>query len=168
MDVHSPKQRSFNMSQIKGKNTKPELLVQKWLWANGYRYRLHYKKLPGKPDIVFPSRKKLIFVHGCFWHRHKCRYFKWPKSNAEFWRRKIEGNIHRDQNNFKSLIASDWICLVIWECALKEIKQSNFTEKLQNIGQLIEQFLDIENSQCMEIDIDGMHKLIFPSEVYDA
>jgi len=167
MDVHSPKQRSYNMSKIRGKDTKPELLVRKWLWANGYRYRLHYKKLPGKPDIVFPSRKKVILVHGCFWHRHKCRYFKWPKSNEEFWRQKIEGNVHRDQKNFSSLIASDWICLVIWECALKDVKQSHFTEKLQYVGQLTEQFLNIENNQCMEIDADGMHKLIIPAEVSD-
>jgi len=159
MDVHSPKQRSFNMSKIKAKNTKPELLVRKWLWANGYRYRLHYKKLPGKPDIVFLGRKKVIFVHGCFWHKHNCQYFKWPKSNAEFWRQKIEGNVHRDQKNFASLITSDWVYLIIWECTFKNVKQSHWTEKLQQIGNLIKKFLTAENNQCMEIDANGIHEL---------
>ncbi|MGB5157364.1 very short patch repair endonuclease [Desulfobacterium sp. N47] len=167
MDVHSPEQRSYNMSKIKGKDTKPELLVRRWLWANGYRYRLHYKRLPGKPDIVFPGRKKAIVVHGCFWHKHNCQYFKWPKSNAVFWRQKIEDNIHRDKKNFASLIASNWAYLIIWECTFKNIKHSEYTEKLQQLGDLIKKFLTADNDQCMEIDAKGIHKLTMFSEASD-
>jgi DNA mismatch endonuclease (patch repair protein) len=120
MDVHTPEKRSYNMSRIKGKNTKPEIIVRKWLWKNGYRYRLHRKDLPGKPDIVFPGRKKVIFVHGCFWHKHNCQYFKWPKSNTEFWKQKIEGNVQRDIDNCKSLDEKGWEYLIVWECQLKK------------------------------------------------
>jgi len=119
MDVHSPEQRSYNMSQIKGKNTKPELLVRKWLWSRGYRYRLHRKDLPGKPDIVFPRQKKAVFVHGCFWHKHDCRYFKWPRTNREFWKKKINENVRRDQKNYQDLIADGWNYFIVWECELK-------------------------------------------------
>lgn len=167
MDVHSPAQRSFNMSQIKGKNTKPELLIRKWLWANGYRYRLHYKNLPGKPDIVFLSRKKVIFVHGCFWHRHSCRYFKWPKSNSEFWRQKIEGNVEHDQKNSAALVASGWVYLIIWECAVKDIKKANLSEKLAKIGNMLEKFLASNNDRCLEIDNDGIRQLNIPTEAPD-
>jgi DNA mismatch endonuclease (patch repair protein) len=120
MDVHSPEQRSYNMSRIKGKNTKPELLVRKWLWSRGYRYRLHRKDLPGKPDIVFPRQRKAVFVHGCFWHKHDCRYFKWPRTNREFWKKKINENVRRDQKNYQDLIADDWNYFIVWECELKE------------------------------------------------
>ncbi|MBI5143107.1 MAG: DNA mismatch endonuclease Vsr [Nitrospirae bacterium] len=119
MDVHTPEQRSFNMSRIKGKNTKPEILVRKWLWVNGYRYRLHRGCLPGNPDIVLSGRKKVIFVHGCFWHRHACPYFKWPKSNEDFWRRKINATVMRDDENYKGLAALGWSHFVIWECEAK-------------------------------------------------
>src|SRR3972149_5431133 len=104
MDVHSPEKRSYNMSRIRGRNTKPEILVRKWLWANGYRYRLHRNDLPGKPDIVFPGRRKAIYVHGCFWHRHVCSYFKWPQTNSDFWEDKINGNVRRDQENYEKLV----------------------------------------------------------------
>lgn len=120
MDVHSPEQRSYNMSRIKGKNTKPELLVRKWLWSRGYRYRLHRKDLPGKPDIVFPRQRKAVFVHGCFWHKHDCRYFKWPRTNREFWKKKINENVRRDQKNYQDLIADGWNYFIVWECELKE------------------------------------------------
>lgn len=159
MDVHSPEQRSFNMSKIKGRDTKPELMVRKWLWIRGYRYRLHDINLPGKPDIVFPGRKKVIFVHGCFWHRHGCQYFKWPKSNEEFWRNKIEGNTHRDQRHFSALLATDWGCLVIWECVFRGVKKNDLPEKLDLVGRLVEEFLTTDGSQCMEIDIHGIHQL---------
>jgi DNA mismatch endonuclease (patch repair protein) len=118
------------MSRIKGKNTKPELLVRKWLWSQGYRYRLHRKGLPGKPDVVFPGRKKAIFVHGCFWHKHDCKYFKWPRSNEEFWKEKINGNATRDQRNYKALQENGWDYFVLWECELKENEES-ILEKLQ-------------------------------------
>ncbi|MBC2700807.1 MAG: DNA mismatch endonuclease Vsr [ANME-2 cluster archaeon] len=135
MDVHSPDQRSFNMSRIKGKNTKPELIVRQWLWRNGLRYRLHRNDLPGKPDIVFTGRKKVIFVNGCFWHKHNCKYFKWPKSNTEFWRQKIEGNVRRDADNFVALTAVGWGYMVIWECEIKE-------KNLEPLWERIKEFLD--------------------------
>ena len=120
MDVHSPEQRSYNMSRIKGKNTKPELLVRKWLWSRGYRYRLHWKDLPGKPDIVFPRQRKAVFVNGCFWHKHDCRYFKWPRTNSEFWKKKIYENVRRDQKIYQDLISDGWNYFIVWECELKE------------------------------------------------
>ena len=135
MDVHSPDQRSFNMSRIKGKNTKPEMIVRQWLWRNGLRYRLHRNDLPGKPDIVFAGRKKVIFVNGCFWHKHNCKYFKWPKSNTEFWRQKIEGNVRRDGDNFAALTAKGWGYMVIWECEIKE-------KNLEPLWERIKEFLN--------------------------
>ena len=98
MDVHDKKTRSYNMSRIKGKNTKPEELVRKYLFSQGFRYRKNDKKLPGSPDIVLPKYKTVIFVNGCFWHGHKgCKHFVWPKSNEAFWKNKIETNIARDK-----------------------------------------------------------------------
>lgn len=123
------------MSRIKGKNTKPELIVRQWLWRNGLRYRLHRNDLPGKPDIVFTGRKKVIFVNGCFWHKHNCKYFKWPKSNTEFWRQKIEGNVRRDADNFVALTAVGWGYMVIWECEIKE-------KNLEPLWERIKEFLD--------------------------
>ncbi|MFZ5518479.1 MAG: very short patch repair endonuclease [Candidatus Zhuqueibacterota bacterium] len=120
MDVHSLERRSYNMSRIKGKDTKPELFVRKWLWSRGYRYRLHRKDLPGKPDIVFSRRKKAVFVHGCFWHKHCCKYFKWPRSNKDFWEGKIHDNVRRDQENYQLLVASGWSYFIIWECELRD------------------------------------------------
>jgi len=134
VDVHSPEQRSYNMSRIKGKNTKPELIVRKWLWSQGYRYRLHRKDLPGKPDIVFSGRKKVIFVHGCFWHKHNCRYFKWPETNPEFWKKKINENVRRDQKNYQDLIADGWHYFVVWEC---EIRQKD-----TNVFDLLREFIE--------------------------
>ena len=131
MDVHSPDQRSFNMSRIKGKNTKPEMIVRQWLWQNGYRYRLHRKDLPGKPDIVFAGRKKVIFINGCFWHKHNCKYFKWPKSNTKFWRQKIEANVRRDVDNYISLNATGWDYMVVWECEIKEKNLKPLWERIK-------------------------------------
>ena len=103
-DVHTKETRSYNMSRIKGKNTKPEMLVRRFLHAHGYRYRLHDKKLPGKPDIVLPKYKTVIFVHGCFWHGHKnCKYFVVPKTRTEWWLNKINGNIANDAKAIKAL-----------------------------------------------------------------
>lgn len=159
MDVHSPKKRSYNMSQIKGKNTKPEMMVRKILWEKGYRYRLQYKNLPGKPDIVFPGKKKAIFVNGCFWHRHNCHYFKWPKSNSEFWFNKIESNVIRDNERQASLLALGWIYLIIWECAIREASKIVMRDKNSPILALIEKFLSAENCKCMEIDLNGIHDI---------
>ena len=120
-DVHTPEQRSYNMSQIRGKNTKPEELVRKYLFSQGFRYRKNDPRLPGKPDVVLPKYKTVIFVNGCFWHGHEgCRYFVWPKNNAEFWKNKISGNICRDQKNYNLLIDLGWKVIVVWECELKK------------------------------------------------
>src|SRR6185312_12524465 len=114
-DVHSKEIRSKNMAAIKGKNTKPEMLVRKFLHANGYRYRLHDKKLPGKPDIILPKYKTVIFVHGCFWHAHEnCRYAVMPKSNTEYWTGKISGNVSRDFAAKKKLLEIGWKIIVVW------------------------------------------------------
>jgi len=119
-DVHSPETRSYNMSRIRGKNTKPEELVRKYLFAQGFRYRKNDARLPGKPDIVLPKYKTVIFVNGCFWHAHEgCRYFVWPKNNADFWKKKIGGNIERDAKNQRLLTKLGWKVIVVWECELK-------------------------------------------------
>ncbi len=120
MDVHDKKTRSYNMSRIKGKDTKPEEIVRKYLFSQGFRYRKNDKRLPGKPDIVLPKYKVAIFVNGCFWHKHEgCRYFVWPGSNTEFWKEKIEGTVKRDKRQKAELIAAGWRVLIIWECELK-------------------------------------------------
>jgi DNA mismatch endonuclease (patch repair protein) len=125
-DVHSRETRSYNMSRIKGKNTKPEMLVRQFLHAHGYRYRLHDKKLPGKPDIVLPKYKTVIFVHGCFWHHHEnCKWGKIPPNNQEYWIPKLLGNSIRDKKHKKDLKQNGWKVLVIWECSLN-CKSSDF------------------------------------------
>ncbi|RQO40181.1 very short patch repair endonuclease [Chryseobacterium sp. KBW03] len=119
-DVHSKEIRSFNMSKIKGKNTKPELLVRKFLFSQGFRYRLHDKKLPGKPDIILPKYKTVIFVNGCFWHGHEgCKYFVVPKTRTEWWLDKINRNIEKDKENKIILTNTGWKVIEIWECELK-------------------------------------------------
>lgn len=122
-DVHSKMIRSYNMSQIKGKDTKPELLVRKFLHKNGFRYRLHVKKLPGKPDIVLPKYKTLIFVQGCFWHGHEeCKYYVVPKTRTEWWLDKINGNKVKDMNSKQALVSAGWKVIEVWECELKKDK----------------------------------------------
>lgn len=132
MDVHDKKTRSYNMSQIKGKNTKPEELVRKYLFSQGFRYRKNDKRLPGSPDIVLPKYKTVIFVNGCFWHGHEgCKYFVWPKSNQVFWKNKIETNIARDKKQTKALEELGWKVVVVWECELKKEKQQYTLEKIK-------------------------------------
>lgn len=115
--------RSYNMSRIKGKDTRPEEIVRKYLFSKGFRYRKNDPKLPGKPDIVLPKYRTVIFVNGCFWHMHEgCRYFVWPKHNAEFWEKKIRDNAERDKRNYKKLEEQGWKVLTIWECGLKNAK----------------------------------------------
>lgn len=133
MDVHDKKTRSYNMSMIKGKNTKPEELVRKYLFSRGFRYRKNDKRLPGSPDIVLPKYKTVIFVNGCFWHGHAgCRYFVWPKSNQEFWQKKISDNIQRDLKKRHLLESQGWRVLVIWECELKKDRINENMDKLIN------------------------------------
>lgn len=119
MDVLSPQQRSFNMSRIRGRDTAPELLIRRSLHARGYRFRLQDRKLPGRPDLVFPKYRAVIFVHGCFWHGHDCNLFKWPATRRKFWKLKIAQNRARDDAAMTRLEAEGWRTLTIWECALK-------------------------------------------------
>lgn len=120
MDRLTASRRSWLMSRVKCENTTPEMTVRKYLHGLGFRYRLHSKELPGKPDIVLPKYRTVIFVHGCFWHRHKgCQYAGMPKSNMAFWRRKFESNVARDKKNSAALRRAGWRCLTIWECETK-------------------------------------------------
>jgi len=107
------------MQAIRGKDTRPELTIRSGLHALGYRFRLHRRSLPGTPDLVFPGRRTVIFVHGCFWHRHHCHLFKWPGTRREFWRKKIMTNARNDAGHLEALRRDGWRVLVIWECALK-------------------------------------------------
>lgn len=135
MDVHEPEVRSYNMSRIKGKNTRPEMVVRKFLFAQGFRYRLHVKKLPGKPDIVLPKYKTVILIHGCFWHGHNgCRYFVVPKTRTEWWVKKIERNKQNDKIAIKALKRAQWDVITIWECELKPAKAlSTFSQLLSRL-----------------------------------
>jgi DNA mismatch endonuclease, patch repair protein len=121
-DVHSKETRSYNMSRIKGKNTKPEILVRKFLFSKGFRFRINVSKLPGKPDIVLPKYKTVIFIHGCFWHGHEgCRYFVVPKTRTEWWMEKISSNIERDIKNYNELKQTGLKVHIIYECKLKPV-----------------------------------------------
>jgi DNA mismatch endonuclease (patch repair protein) len=125
-DVHTPEQRSRNMAAIRNKNTKPEIVVRRLLCGMGIRYRLHRSGLPGKPDIVMPARRKVIFVHGCFFHMHNCRYGRvYPATNAEFWRTKRSSNAARDKRSARQLRKLGWDVLTIWECQTKEAEKVN-------------------------------------------
>lgn len=130
MDTLTKEKRSWNMSRIKSKDTKPEMLVRSALHRAGYRFRLHVKELPGKPDIVLPKYKTVIFVHGCFWHRHKrCSGATMPSTNQDFWKEKFRQNVKRDKKEQSALKRLGWKVIVIWECELKEV---SFLEILLN------------------------------------
>jgi len=119
-DVHNKRQRSYNMSQIRSKHTKPELLVRRFLHANGYRYTLHNKGLPGRPDIVLPKHKTIVLIHGCFWHGHAgCKYYVVPKTRTDWWLNKITVNKANDEKAVKFLRKEGWKIITIWECNLK-------------------------------------------------
>jgi len=119
-DNHTKEVRSMNMSHIRSTNSKPEEIVRKYLFSKGLRYRKNVSKLPGKPDIVLSKYKTVVFVNGCFWHKHDCGRFVMPSSNVEYWTRKIEGNVQRDRTNKTLLENLGWKVLVIWECQLKK------------------------------------------------
>ena len=119
-DNHSKEVRSMNMSHIRSKNSKPEELVRKYLFSKGFRYRKNVKTLPGCPDIVLPKYKTVLFVNGCFWHKHDCPRFVWPSTNEEYWRPKIMGNVERDKRNLAELQQLGWTVLTVWECELKK------------------------------------------------
>lgn len=130
-DNLSKETRSYNMSRIRSKNTRPEMLVRKFLHSEGYRYRLHVKDLPGKPDIILPKYKAVIFIHGCFWHSHQnCKYSVTPKSNLAYWIPKLERNITKDAENETKLLQMGWNIIKIWECALKP---KHIVETLQKL-----------------------------------
>lgn len=121
MRVPTTPQRSRMMSSIRGKNTWPERTLRSLLFARGFRYRLHVRKLPGTPDLVFPKHRAVVFVHGCFWHRHEgCRYTTIPRTNEEFWQRKFLGNVDRDTRHLELLRSLGWRVATVWECAVKD------------------------------------------------
>jgi DNA mismatch endonuclease (patch repair protein) len=118
----SPEARSRNMARILGKDTSPEMIVRRLLHTMGYRYRLHARTLPGRPDLVFPSKRKAIFVNGCFWHRHQgCRYAYRPKSRVDFWDRKFAQNVERDGRNLRAFADDGWEALVVWQCEIADV-----------------------------------------------
>jgi DNA mismatch endonuclease (patch repair protein) len=123
MDVFSAAQRSDIMGRVRSKDTRPEMTVRTMLHKAGYRYRLHTDTLPGRPDVVFPGRRKAIFIHGCFWHRHSCPCATLPKSNRDYWEEKQARNSARDRKNLLALKKSGWSVLVIWECEIKNAKK---------------------------------------------
>ncbi len=132
-DVHSPEVRSYNMSMIRGKNTKPEIIVRRFLHSKGFRFRLHKKDLRGKPDIVLPKYKTAIFIHGCFWHGHKnCKYFVVPKTRTKWWLNKIEGNRETDKRNNLKLRKAGWKIITLWECQLRPKKIMKTLPKLES------------------------------------
>lgn len=131
-DIKSPADRSRNMAAIKGKDTKPEMIVRKYLFSRGLRFRVQVRKLPGTPDIVLPKYNTAIFVNGCFWHGHEgCKYFRLPKSNVEFWKEKIERNIERDKESMQALFDLGWKVVRVWECELRN--KANREETLNKI-----------------------------------
>ncbi|MEF2074592.1 very short patch repair endonuclease [Consotaella aegiceratis] len=131
-DVLTPEQRRLVMSRIRGKHTKPEMLIRRGLHGRGLRYALHGKGMPGKPDMVFPKYRTVVLVHGCFWHGHGCSLFKWPKTRAAFWKGKIDGNMERDRQALTALNADGWRVLVVWECALKGKQRRDLAEVLDS------------------------------------
>lgn len=130
-DNHSKEVRSMNMSHIRSTNSKPEELVLKYLFSKGFRYRKNVRKLPGCPDIVLPKYHTVIFVNGCFWHKHDCPRFVWPSSNREYWTPKILRNVERDQRNCIELAAMGWNVITVWECELKNATKENRLQKLE-------------------------------------
>lgn len=138
-DVLTKEQRQFNMSRIRAQDTKPEMLIRQGLHARGLRYRLHDQKLPGRPDLVFARYHAVVFVHGCFWHRHDCHLSKLPATRQDFWRRKLVGNVERDRKAIDTLHAAGWRVLVIWECALRGTGRLGDTNVLDRAARYIRQ-----------------------------
>lgn len=139
-DVHDPQTRSYNMSHIRGKNTKPEIILRSLLHRAGLRFRIHRADLPGKPDIVLSRYKTVVFVNGCFWHRHEgCRYCTTPKTRAEFWDKKFSDTIERDRVKRKQLEQAGWRVFIVWECELRQ-------DAAGTVARLIEQIKQKEQS----------------------
>ena len=131
-DVHTPEQRHKNMAAIHSSSTKPELKLRRALWSRGFRYRINEKHLPGKPDIVLPKYRTVVFIHGCFWHGHKdCEYYTVPKTNTDFWTAKITRNQQRDQEVWRQLEAKGWYVIIVWEC---ELKKHRFEDTVNSVA----------------------------------
>lgn len=148
-DIISPEQRSRLMSKIKGTDTKPELIIRKGLHAMGYRYSLHRKDLPGKPDIVLRRHNAVIFVHGCFWHGHDCHLFRHPGTNTEWWDKKLKGNRERDLTNIADLRNAGWRVLIVWECSMRGKTRLDIT-------QMFDEIVDWIGSSSVEFVIQGV------------
>jgi DNA mismatch endonuclease, patch repair protein len=146
-DVLTREQRRLNMSRIKGRNTKPELLIRKALHALGLRYRLHDRRLPGHPDMVFPRYQCAVFVHGCFWHQHHCHLVKKPGTRVAFWEEKLAANKARDQRAISALQSDGWRLVIVWECALRGTTKRPF----ETIIQLLERHIRNGNNTVLEL-----------------
>lgn len=148
-DVMTPEQRSRCMAAIKGKDTKPEMIVRKYLFSRGMRFRVQVRKLPGNPDIVLPKYKTVIFVNGCFWHGHEgCKYFRLPKSNVGFWKEKIERNVARDARNEAELKDLGWRVIRVWECEIKTVVQRE-----EYLKHLYDRIVNPAQSYIIETDV---------------
>lgn len=147
-DIVSPSTRSKMMAGIKAKDTKPEMILRKALYRRGFRYRLHCKDLPGKPDLVFRQRKAIIFVHGCFWHGHNCPFFRLPSTRTDFWKTKIESNRKRDAEHSRQLLSDGWRVLTVWECAMRG-------KSAENIDSIFDEAASWLDSKKMTMEIRG-------------
>lgn len=134
-DIVNARTRSRMMSGIKGKNTRPEVVIRQRLHARGFRFRLHRRDLPGSPDIVLPRYQAAILINGCFWHGHQCRLFKWPRTRSDFWRAKIEGNILRDRQKMSELHRMNWRVCVIWECEIKGAREDHLNSVIDSVSE---------------------------------
>ena len=155
MDKLTKEQRHRCMSAIKGKNTKPELLVRKYLFSRGFRYRLNYPRLPGHPDLVLRKYRTVIFVNGCFWHGHQgCKYYTLPKTNIEFWKNKIERNRNRDLAERQKIVSMGWHCITIWECQLKpKVRQQTLEALVYTLSHIFLEDRRIEPYKEREEDL---------------
>jgi DNA mismatch endonuclease (patch repair protein) len=160
MDDLTPSQRHTNMSHIHSNDTKPEMIVRKWLWHHGFRYQLHRKDLPGKPDIVLPKYHTVIFVNGCFWHRHGCKYTTTPATHQEFWEKKFAGNVERDKREVAELKKSGWRVLIVWECEVKD-----WNEQLE--GRILT-FLKFSLQNVVPLSSVKNIKVSFPITTYNS
>src|SRR5262249_27495466 len=137
LDVLTPAQRRRNMCQIRARDTGPERALRSLLHRAGFRFRVQCSSLPGRPDLVLPKYRTLIYVHGCFWHAHSCRYFKWPRTRSEFWRQKIVGNKRRDKRNTTQAMRDGWRVLIVWECALRGKERSSSMQVLKECADFL-------------------------------
>ncbi|CAI8838584.1 DNA mismatch endonuclease Vsr [Pseudomonas sp. IT-232MI5] len=151
VDVVDAVTRSRMMSGIKGKNTKPEVSIRRALHARGFRYRIHVNNLPGKPDLVLPKYKAVVFVHGCFWHGHTCRYFKIPRTRPDFWMEKIEKNRTRDRFQEIALLSDGWRVLIVWECVIRSMDKKKSMVLIDQIAEWLingNEYLQIDETVC--------------------